>query len=128
MFALVPAGPLYEVYGWESDVAAMADLNPNLIYFWAEGDAEDFAPELTMEEFQSLIRTTAIAVNGPTAAANSGANPPSLAWCTPCDEPHSSCLVRDLNDRQEQSVAGVETDPLVIVAGRGVSGAVSIEA
>lgn len=79
IFVLIPHGPLYEVYGWESDIAAMADEYDDSIYFWAEGSAEDFAPELTMDEAMSLITTYGIAVNGPTAAENSGANPVSLS-------------------------------------------------
>lgn len=83
MFVLVPRGPIFEVYGYESDIAEHAELNKDAIYFWADGDAEDFAPELTMEEVWELTKTVAVAINGATTAENSGANPPSLAVGVP---------------------------------------------
>lgn len=45
MFVLVPLGPLFEVYGWESDVAAMAACTPDSIYFWAEDRSSGSAGE-----------------------------------------------------------------------------------
>lgn len=90
IFVLVPLGPLYELYGYESDVAEHAQANPDAIYFWAEGDAETFAPELSEEAVEALISCIAVAVGGPTAAQNSGAIPYGIGC-------------------QELSGAGVET-------------------
>lgn len=78
VFVLVPLGPLYEVYGYESDVARIAEANKDSIYFWAEGDAEDFAPLLGEEQIKGIVRFCGMAIHGPTAAENSGAIPPSM--------------------------------------------------
>lgn len=92
MFVLDRYGPLYEVYGYESDVAEYAGAFPEEIYFWAEGKAEDFAPELDIEQVWDFTKVVAVAVNGPTAAKNSGAIP-------------------SFEPVREQSGAGVETPP-----------------
>lgn len=78
MFVLTDSGPLFEVYGWESDVAEYAQNFPEENYFWAEANVEDISPELSWDQVESLLSLTAVAVNGPTAAEHSGAHPVSM--------------------------------------------------